>query len=53
MQQWLNDFAFRITPSPLLYALVGLSTLAMAILITSYHSVKASLQNPVEVLRDE
>ncbi len=53
MQQWLNDFAFRITPSPLLYALVGLSTLAMAILITTYHSLKASLQNPVDVLRDE
>jgi putative ABC transport system permease protein len=53
MQQWLSDFAFRITPSPILFALVGLSTLAIAILITSYHSLKASLQNPVEVLRDE
>lgn len=53
MQQWLSDFAFRITPSPVLYALVGLSTFAIAILITSYHSIKASMQNPVDVLRDE
>lgn len=53
MQQWLSDFAFRITPSPILFVGVGLSTLAISILITSYHSVKASLQNPVNILRDE
>lgn len=53
MQQWLSDFAFRITPSPVLYALVGVGTLTLAILITGYHSLKASLQNPVDVLRDE
>jgi putative ABC transport system permease protein len=32
---------------------VGLGTLLIAILITSYHSVKAALTNPVKVLKDE
>jgi hypothetical protein len=33
--------------------LAGASTLLMAIIITSYHSVKAALTNPVDVLKDE
>jgi putative ABC transport system permease protein len=53
MQKWLSDFAYRITPSLWIFALTGLSTLFVAILITSYHSVKAALTNPVEVLKDE
>jgi putative ABC transport system permease protein len=53
MQQWLSDFAFRISPSPLLYAAVCIGTLLIAVLITGYHSLRASLRNPVEVLRDE
>ncbi|MEK6783221.1 MAG: ABC transporter permease [Bacteroidota bacterium] len=53
MQQWLQDFSYRITPSIWIFALVGVGTLMVAILITSYHSVKAALTNPVEVLRDE
>lgn len=53
MQQWLQDFAYRITPSPWIFAGAGLGTLAIAIIITSYHSVKAALTNPVDVLKDE
>jgi len=53
MLQWLQDFPFRITPSPFIYVGVGMGTLLTAIIITSYHSVKAALTNPVEVLRDE
>jgi putative ABC transport system permease protein len=53
MQQWLSDFAYRITPSLWIFAITGLSTLLVAILITSYHSMKAALTNPVEVLKDE
>ncbi|MBX2944333.1 MAG: ABC transporter permease [Cyclobacteriaceae bacterium] len=53
MQQWLQDFAYRITPSIWIFVVTGLSTLVVAVLITSYHSVKAALTNPVEVLRDE
>jgi len=53
MHHWLQDFAYRITPSLWIFAVAGLGTLSIAILITSYHSVKAALTNPVEVLRDE
>jgi hypothetical protein len=53
MQQWLQDFAYRITPSIWIFIGTGLSTLVVAVLITSYHSIKAALTNPVEVLKDE
>jgi putative ABC transport system permease protein len=53
MQQWLQDFAFRITPSPVVFVSVGIGTLGIAMLITGYHSIKAALRNPVEVLKDE
>ncbi len=53
MQQWLLEFAYRITPSWWVFATVGIGILAIAMLITSYHSIKAALTNPVVVLRDE
>jgi putative ABC transport system permease protein len=53
MNLWLADFAYRITPSIWIFAFAGLSTLFVAILITGYHSVKAAMTNPVDVLRDE
>lgn len=53
MRLWLADFAYRITPSAWIFALAGLSTLLVAVLITSYHSLKAAMTNPVDVLRDE
>ncbi len=53
MNQWLEGFAFRITPSPWVLAFAGLGTMLTAVLIASYHSVKAALTNPVDVLKDE
>lgn len=53
MQKWLQDFAYRITPSLWIFAMVGIGTLFIAIMITSYHSMKAALTNPVDVLKDE
>lgn len=53
MQKWLSDFSYRITPSVWIFLATGLCTLLVAILITSYHSVKAALTNPVDVLKDE
>lgn len=53
MQQWLSDFAYRTPLSLWVFLLTGVGTLLLAILITGYHSVKAALTNPVEVLKDE
>ncbi len=53
MKQWLQDFSYRITPSVWIFVFTGLGTLVVAILITSYHSAKAALTNPVDVLKDE
>lgn len=53
MLQWLEDFAYRITPSFWVFLATGAGTLIVAVLITSYHSVKAALTNPVDVLKDE
>jgi putative ABC transport system permease protein len=53
MNQWLQEFAYRITPSLWIFFSTGAGILVIAILITSYHSVKAALTNPVDVLKDE
>jgi putative ABC transport system permease protein len=53
MSKWLEAFSYRIAPSVWIFIASGVSTLTLAILITGYHSVKAALMNPVEVLRDE
>lgn len=53
MTNWLQDFEYHITPSPFIYIFAGVGTLTTALLITSYHSIKAALINPVEVLKDE
>jgi putative ABC transport system permease protein len=53
MNAWLNDFAYRIKPSFFVFAVAGCGTLIIAMLITSYHSIKAARTNPVDVLRDE
>ncbi len=53
MTQWLQGFEYHITPSPYIYIGAGVGTLLTALAITSYHSVKAALLNPVDVLKDE
>lgn len=53
VQLWLQDFEYRITPSPITFVISGAAALAIAFLVTSYHSIKAARRNPVEVLRTE
>lgn len=53
MDRWLEDFAYRIKPSIWIFIGAGGGTFIIAILITGYHSVKAALSNPVDVLRSE
>jgi len=53
MAQWLEEFAYKVSPSLWIFFLTGVGTLMVAMVITSYHSVKAALTNPVDVLKDE
>lgn len=53
IQQWLEDFEYKVTPSPFIFVAAGLSAFLTAMLITGYHCYKAASRNPVEVLRDE
>lgn len=53
LEQWLDNFAFRITINPLLFLLGGVLTLVIALITVGYHTVRASMRNPVKALRYE
>lgn len=53
MQQWLQDFAYRIDMSVWMFVGAGLITLAIALLTVSWQSIRAALANPVNSLRNE
>jgi putative ABC transport system permease protein len=53
MNQWLQDFAYRISPGWWLFAAAGLLSLIIAFITIGFHAVKASLMNPVKSLRTE
>jgi putative ABC transport system permease protein len=53
VNQWLDNFAYRITPDWTLFTIAGLIAICTAILAVSYHTVKAALTNPVKSLRSE
>jgi putative ABC transport system permease protein len=51
--KWLEDFAYRIPVQAYIFIVVALVTALIALATVSYHSVKASLMNPVKSLRSE
>ena len=53
MNNWLNNFAFRISIEWWTLILAGILGLAIALLTVSYQSIKAAVANPVESLRYE
>ena len=50
---WLQDFAYRIELSPILFLIAGLMAMGIAIITVSYKSIKTALTNPVKTLRSE
>ncbi len=53
MTGWLEEFAFRITISPLTFVIAGVTTILIALFTAAYQTLKAALSNPVDSLRDE
>lgn len=53
MNNWLQDFAYRIHINWWVFAIAGLLSILIALLTVSFHSIKAALSNPVKSLRTE
>jgi putative ABC transport system permease protein len=53
MQKWLQNFAFRIGISPLMFVLTAIGTLAIALLSVSFRTIKAAQANPIDSIRYE
>jgi ABC-type antimicrobial peptide transport system permease subunit len=53
MQQWLQDYAYRINVSWWLFAAGGLAAIIIALATISFQAIKAAIANPVKSLRTE
>ena len=53
MNDWLQQFAYRIDMGPWIFALAGFGALALAVIAVGSLALKAASQNPVRSLRYE
>lgn len=53
MHKWLQDFAYRINLSWIVFGVVLLVSVVIALVTISFQSIKAATANPVESLRSE
>ncbi len=53
MNNWLDNFVFRIDLEWWVFGLAGFVAMVIAFLTVSYQSIKAALANPIESLRNE
>lgn len=53
LEGWLENFAFRVDINIMMFIVGGVLALVIALLTIGYHTVKASLGNPVKALKYE
>ena len=53
MHEWLQDFAYRISIAWWVFAVAGIISLGIALLVISLQAIKAAVENPVKSLRTE
>ena len=53
MNKWLDDFAYRIDLSWWMFVVAGVMAFIIAMVTTSFQTIKAAIVNPVESLRSE
>ena len=53
MNQWLKDFAYRISINPIVFVLAAIVVFTIAVVTIIFQSVKAAAANPVKSLRYE
>ena len=51
MNQWLQDFAYRITISWWMFIIAGLVAVLIAVFTISFQTIKAAIANPAKSLR--
>ncbi len=53
MNNWLEDFSYRVNIGWWVFAIAGLAALLVALLTVSFQAIKAAVANPVKSLRTE
>jgi putative ABC transport system permease protein len=53
MQQWLQDFAYRINIEWWVFAIAGMLSVLIALATISFQAIRAAMSNPVKSLRTE
>lgn len=53
MNQWLEDFSYKVSVSWWLFAAAGVAAVVIALVTISFQSIKAAMTNPVKALRSE
>jgi len=53
MHEWLQDFAYRINISWWVFAVAGIISLSIALMVICLQALKAAVENPVKSLRTE
>lgn len=53
MNQWLQDFAFRIELNWLMFVATGVIALVVALITLGFQAIRAAIANPVNSLRSE
>lgn len=53
IQNWLQNFAYRVEMSPLIFVYTGIVTLGIVVLTISWQSLKAANMNPVDSIQNE
>ena len=53
LNQWLQDYAYRVNISWLVFVLAGLVAMLIALITVSFQAIKAAISNPVKSLRTE
>lgn len=53
MRGWLQNFAYRISISPVIFIIAGLLALTLAVLTVGFQSLKSATTDPVKAIRYE
>jgi putative ABC transport system permease protein len=53
MNNWLNDFAYRIPISADIFLVTGVAAILITVLTISFQAIKTAIANPVKSLRSE